>query len=121
MRVTFLNQPILKPHGNDDEWELHKDFAVLIETDAADDSVVITVPKGVITDLASIPELPVIFLTSKDEEIDEVIGFNIGALGRFKRLPAPAQPVRKPNQIATIRELCVLRRAQFRHLRLGKS
>lgn len=62
MKVTFLNDPLLVPHGNSDEWRLHQDFNVLIETDAADDSVVITVPAGSITDLASIPKLPIIFL-----------------------------------------------------------
>lgn len=62
MRVTFLSQPLLRPHGNGDEWVLHEDFVALIETDAADDSTVITVPQGFITDLASVPRLPVMFM-----------------------------------------------------------
>ena len=49
-------------------------------------------------------ELPVIFLTSKDEEIDEAIGFNIG----------PDDFVRKPcsNRLLAERVKAVLRRAR---------
>ena len=49
-------------------------------------------------------ELPVIFLTSKDEEIDEVIGFNIGA-DDFVRKPCS-------NRLLSERVKAVLRRAR---------
>ncbi|MEO0754968.1 MAG: response regulator transcription factor [Pseudomonadota bacterium] len=49
-------------------------------------------------------ELPVIFLTSKDEEIDEVIGFNIGA-DDFVRKPCS-------NRLLATRVKAVLRRAR---------
>ena len=49
-------------------------------------------------------ELPVIFLTSKDEEIDEVIGFNIGA-DDFVRKPCS-------NRLLAERVKAVLRRAR---------
>jgi len=49
-------------------------------------------------------DLPVIFLTSKDEEIDEVIGFNIGA-DDFVRKPCS-------NRLLSERVKAVLRRAQ---------
>jgi len=50
-------------------------------------------------------ELPVIFLTSKDEEIDEVIGFNIGA-DDFVRKPCS-------NRLLSERVKAVLRRARI--------
>lgn len=62
MKVTFLSQPLMQPHGNKDEWELREDFAILIETDAADDSTVIAVPTGFITNLACMPRVPIVFL-----------------------------------------------------------
>ncbi len=49
-------------------------------------------------------ELPVIFLTSKDEEIDEVIGFNIGA-DDFVRKPCS-------NRLLSERVKAVLRRSR---------
>jgi len=49
-------------------------------------------------------EMPVIFLTSKDEEIDEVIGFNIGA-DDFVRKPCS-------NRLLSERVKAVLRRAR---------
>ncbi len=49
-------------------------------------------------------ELPVIFLTSKDDEIDEVIGFNIGA-DDFVRKPCS-------NRLLSERVKAVLRRAR---------
>ncbi len=49
-------------------------------------------------------DLPVIFLTSKDEEIDEVIGFNIGA-DDFVRKPCS-------NRLLSERVKAVLRRAR---------
>lgn len=50
-------------------------------------------------------DLPVIFLTSKDEEIDEVIGFNIGA-DDFIRKPCS-------NRLLAERVKAVLRRARI--------
>ncbi|MEM7494530.1 MAG: response regulator transcription factor, partial [Pseudomonadota bacterium] len=49
-------------------------------------------------------DLPVIFLTSKDEEIDEVIGFNIGA-DDFVRKPCS-------NRLLSERVKAVLRRSR---------
>jgi len=49
-------------------------------------------------------DLPVIFLTSKDEEIDEVIGFNIGA-DDFVRKPCSTR-------LLSERVKAVLRRAR---------
>ena len=49
-------------------------------------------------------DVPVIFLTSKDEEIDEVIGFNIGA-DDFVRKPCS-------NRLLSERVKAVLRRAR---------
>jgi len=49
-------------------------------------------------------DMPVIFLTSKDEEIDEVIGFNIGA-DDFVRKPCS-------NRLLSERVKAVLRRAR---------
>ena len=62
MKVTFLIQPKLQPVGNGDEWELCDPFTVRIESDDGDDSVVLTVPKGFTTDLASVPRLPGAYL-----------------------------------------------------------
>lgn len=62
MKVTFINDPVLVPHGNKDGWMLYEDFFVRLDTESADDSLTLRIPKGFITDLASVPKLPVIFL-----------------------------------------------------------
>lgn len=60
MKVTFLIDPIMRPIGDGDEWELVDNFAVKI--DDGMQSVLTTVPKGFRTDLASVPRLPGAYL-----------------------------------------------------------
>ncbi len=62
VRVTYLSELLLAPHGNDDEWIHRAPFSFRIETMDGDDSVTFSVPVGTITDLASIPELPIVYL-----------------------------------------------------------
>lgn len=62
MKVTFINQPPLVPYGNKDEWMLYDDFFVRLDTEDGEDSLTLRIPKGFITDLASIPKLPIIFM-----------------------------------------------------------
>lgn len=62
VRVTYLTELLLAPYGNGDEWIHRGEFIVRIETMDGEDSLTITVPVGTITDLASIPELPIVYL-----------------------------------------------------------
>lgn len=63
MKVTFVNEPTIKPVGNGDEWMLCDDFFVRVDSeDAGDPPVTFTVPMGSTTDLASVPRLPGAYL-----------------------------------------------------------
>ena len=62
MKVTFINEPAMKPIGDGDEWRLVDDFFVRIEDDNGEDALSLTVPKGFTTDLASVPRLPGAYL-----------------------------------------------------------
>lgn len=62
VRVTYLTELLLAPYGTGDEWIHRGEFIVRIETMEGDDSLTITIPAGTITDLASIPELPIVYL-----------------------------------------------------------
>lgn len=59
--VTFLIDPLLRPLGNRNEWELVDNFTVRIEEDGKPAEIV-TVPRGFTTDLASVPRLPGAYL-----------------------------------------------------------
>lgn len=62
VRVTYLTELLLSPVGNGDEWVHRGEFVARIETVEGDDSLTVTIPVGTVTDLASIPKLPVVFL-----------------------------------------------------------
>ena len=63
MKVTFVNEPTIKPVGNGDGWMLCDDFFVRVDSeDAGDPPVTFTVPMGSTTDLASVPRLPGAYL-----------------------------------------------------------
>jgi hypothetical protein len=61
MQVTFLIDPWLKPVGNSDKWELVDHFTVRIEEDNKP-ALILTVPRGFQTDLASVPRLPFAYM-----------------------------------------------------------
>lgn len=58
--VEFLGPLQLQATDGDDKWTLLSDFSARIKTDKGD--TVLTVPKGFLTDLASVPRLPGMFL-----------------------------------------------------------
>ena len=63
MRVMFLTEPRLQTSGNGAQWLLAEPFVVWIESgDSGDAPIVLTVPTGFNTDLASVPRLPGAYL-----------------------------------------------------------
>lgn len=62
VRVTYLTELLLAPYGTGDEWIHRGEFIIRIETMEGDDSLTITIPVGTVTDLASVPKLPLVYL-----------------------------------------------------------
>lgn len=55
-KITFPAEVEVHRHGKY-EWEVLEDFVVVIRTVGADQDVTLTVPKGFITDFASVPRV----------------------------------------------------------------
>lgn len=61
MKVTYYAEPVVSPVGDGDEWVLAEDFSVMMDSESGDAPLVLTVPKGFTTDLASVPRIPIAF------------------------------------------------------------
>lgn len=58
MKVRFLTPLVLESHPNGDQlWRLREEFRVGVDLGATE-----IVPKGFITDLASVPRVPILYL-----------------------------------------------------------
>lgn len=56
MKVIFDGEPQMSPWGDDGEWVLNAPFLAKVDREDGTDPTWLTVPRGFITDLASVPK-----------------------------------------------------------------